>query len=59
MGKRKKQSKHKKTNKLSLMKPRNLATDAHLKALDDVIYEVASQQELPHANTEYYHIIID
>ena len=45
-GKSKIQSKQKKTTKLILKKPRKLATDAQLKALDDVISEVASQQEL-------------
>ena len=51
-GKRKRRSKQKKTYKLILKKPRKLATDAQLKASDDVISEVASQQQLDSSYTD-------
>ena len=51
-GESKRQSKQKKTNKLILRKHRKLAADAQLKALDDVISEVASQQELDSSYTD-------
>ena len=51
-GKRKRQSKQKKTNKLILKNRRKLATDVQLKAFDDVISEVASQQELDSSYTD-------
>ena len=51
-GNRKRQSKQKKTYKLIVKKPRKFANDAQLKALDDVISEFASQQELDSSYTD-------
>ena len=39
-------------NKLILKKPRKLTTEALFKALDDVISDVASQQELDSSYTD-------